>query len=106
LLYYTGSDDEVHQLYQEYFEVEFTVTNMEGIETGIVAFINQDSGELESASLIASAPSGQCPQQELKFEIICSYSDYGELDEKEIKKPNPDDIISSEEAVDIDGSVE
>ena len=106
LLYYTGNDDEVHQLYQEYFEVEFTGTNMEELETGLVAFINQDSGELESANLIASAPSEQDPQQEVKVEIILNYSDYGAFDDKEIKKPNPDDIISSEEAGDIDGSVE
>src|SRR5699024_2914875 len=63
ILYYTGNDDEVHQLYQEYFQVEFTGTDMDELETGFVAFINQDSGELESANLIASAPSEQDPQQ-------------------------------------------
>lgn len=107
LLYYTGNDDEVHQLYQEYFQVEFTGANMEELETGFVAFINQESGELESANLMASAPAEQDPQQEVKIEIILNYSDYGAFDDKEIKKPNPDEIITPPtEDEGIEGSVE
>lgn len=106
LLYYTGDDEKVHELYQKYFQVEFTGANMDELETGFVAFINKESGELESANLIASAPSQQNPQQEVKIEIILNYSDYGAFDDKEIKKPNPDDIVTPAEGEGVEGSVE
>ncbi|WP_017549483.1 hypothetical protein [Salinicoccus carnicancri] len=107
LLYYTGDDDEVHDLYQEYFQVEFTGAIMAELETGLVAFINKESGELESANLIASAPAQQDPQQEIKIEIILNYSDYGAFDDTEIKKPNPDEITTApEDEEDVEGSVE
>ncbi|AKG74673.1 hypothetical protein [Salinicoccus halodurans] len=107
LLYYTGDDEKVHQLYQKYFQVEFTGANMEELETGFVAFINKESSELESVNLIASAPGEQNPQQKIKVEIILNYSDYGAFDDTEIKKPNPDEIVSpSTEDEGIEGSVE
>ncbi|KKK32930.1 hypothetical protein WN59_12855 [Salinicoccus sediminis] len=110
ILYYTGNDDVVHQLYQDTFQVEFTGADMDELELGFVAFINKESGDLESANLIASAPGQQNPEQILTIEIILNYQEYGIFDgNTEIKKPNPDDMGStSEEGEDegIEGSLE
>lgn len=108
ILYYTGNDDIVHQLYQDNFKVEFTGANMDELEMGLVAFINKESGDLESANLIATAPGLQNPEQTLTIEIILNYQEYGLFDEgTEIKKPNPDDIAApSTEDEGIEGSVE
>ncbi|WP_017549484.1 hypothetical protein [Salinicoccus carnicancri] len=110
ILYYTGKDDIVHQLYQETFQVEFTGADMDELELGFVAFINKASGELESANLIASAPGQQNPEQILTIEIILNYQDYGIFDrDTEIKKPNPEDRGGSAAEGDdegIEGSLE
>lgn len=110
ILYYTGNDDAVHQLYQETFQVEFTGADMDELELGFVAFINKESGDLESANLLASAPGQQNPEQTLTIEIILNYQEYGIFDSgTEIKKPNPDDMSGSGaegDDADIEGSVE
>ncbi len=108
ILYYTGNDDIVHQLYQKYFKVEFTGADMRNLALGFVAFINKESGDLESANLIATAPGLDNPEQILTIEIILNYQEYGIFDgETEIKKPNPDDMTSpSSEDEGIEGSLE
>src|SRR5699024_260489 len=110
ILYYTGNDDIVHQLYQDTFQVEFTGADMDQLELGFVAFINKKSGDLESANLLASAPGQQNPDQILTIEIILNYQEYGIFDGgTEIKKPNPDNMDGSgteDDDGDIEGSVE
>lgn len=110
ILYYTGNDDIVHQLYQDTFQVEFTGADMDQLELGFVAFINKKSGDLESANLLASAPGQQNPDQILTIEIILNYQEYGIFDGgTEIKKPNPDNMDGSGtegDDGDIEGSVE
>lgn len=98
LLYYTGNDDIVHQLYQDTFQVEFTGADMEKLEMGFVAFVNKKSGDLESVNLIATAPGLQNPEQTLTIEIILNYQEYGAFDgDKEIKKPDTGENTGSTE---------
>ncbi|WP_411842525.1 hypothetical protein [Salinicoccus sp. HZC-1] len=93
ILYYTGNDERVYQLYQNNFEMEFSGANMDELQMGFVAFINKTSGDLESVNLIATAPGLEAPEQSLTIEVILNYHEYGLFDDgAEIKKPHPDEL--------------
>ncbi len=107
ILYYTGNDESVFELYQETFNLEFSGTDQSTIQTGFMAFINKESGELESAALLAKGNATDKPEQEIIAEIVLNYSDYGAFDNKDIKKPEMEDVsTSSTEDEGIEGSID